>query len=408
MGTNTRFLAILLIQVCLLLKSIFDGGHDFSIIRYTEAFRRPNNQARRHQKRRGDEVEKRGILSLSNLSENDASSRSSSLQVTGGAASSPAVAKVTKITAQQYQVLKLLSGGMAGTFAACVTNPLEIIKSQLQSSNAQSGDLAFAKGDPLKIAKELFKKDGVSGFFRGLPPTLVGIIPSRSCYFYSYSATKKAVAPYVGESTVANAIISGFAAGFAGNTVTNPIWVVKTRMQLMADKSVGQLVYSGYGNCIKSIFKDEGIGGFYRGLSASYWGCTEGCIQFVFYEKIKKRLLTKRNENLKAQGLPVENDLSKLQYLVSAGAAKCIASIATYPHEVARTRMREQARGGVFKYKGMWQTINLIGKEEGRQGLYAGMGMHLAKVVPNSALMFLTYEVVSKWLSTFEVVAEDS
>ena len=129
-----------------------------------------------------------------------------------------AQAQTTVITSQQYQILKLLSGGVAGTFAACLTNPLELIKSQLQSSSAQSGDLAFAKGNPLAIAREILKNEGVAGFFRGLPPTLVGIIPARSCYFYAYSVTKNAVAPYVGDSTVANAILSGFAAGWAGNT----------------------------------------------------------------------------------------------------------------------------------------------------------------------------------------------
>lgn len=31
--------------------------------------------------------------------------------------------------------------------------------------------------------------------------------------------------------------------------------------------------------------------GFWKGLSASYWGCSEGCIQFVVYEKLKKQLI---------------------------------------------------------------------------------------------------------------------
>ena len=69
--------------------------------------------------------------------------------------------------------------------------------------------------------------------------------------------------------------------------------------------------------------------------------------------------------------------------------------------------MREQARSGVFKYKGMWQTLNLIAREEGRKGLYSGMGIHLVKVVPNSAFMFLTYEIVRGWLSEFTIVDED-
>jgi len=54
----------------------------------------------------------------------------------------------------------------------------------------------------------------------------------------------------------------------------------------------------------------------------------------------------------------------------------------------------------------MWQTIGVIAKEEGRQGLYSGMGVHLMKVVPNSAIMFLTYEVVNTWLSRFTVIED--
>lgn len=158
----------------------------------------------------------RNIVHIGNDSTNDNGKSRYRNEISGGAQ----VVQTTVITSQQYQILKLLSGGVAGTFAACVTNPLELIKSQLQSSSAQSGELAFAKGDPVEIAKAIFKKEGVAGFFRGLPPTLVGIIPARSCYFYSYSVTKKAVAPYVGESTVVNAILSGFAAGWAGNTGT--------------------------------------------------------------------------------------------------------------------------------------------------------------------------------------------
>jgi solute carrier family 25 protein 33/36 len=68
--------------------------------------------------------------------------------------------------------------------------------------------------------------------------------------------------------------------------------------------------------------------------------------------------------------------------------------------------MREQARAGIFKYNGMWSTLAVIAREEGRQGLYSGMGVHLMKTVPNSAFMFLTYEVVRKWLGGFTIVNE--
>ena len=174
-------------------------------------------------------------------------------------------------------------------------------------------------------------------------------------------------------------------------------------MQLLADASAGQRQYSSYTDVIQSIYREEGIGGFYKGMSASYWGCTEGAIQFILYERIKSKLLDKQNAKRVKMGLEPTDKLPKLVYFGSAAVAKGVAAMTTYPHEVARTRLREQARDGVFKYKGMWQTIGLIGKEEGRKGLYGGMGVHLAKVVPNSAIMFLTYEVVNSWLSDFTV-----
>eukprot|EP00586_Coscinodiscus_wailesii_P019080 CAMPEP_0172517844 /NCGR_PEP_ID=MMETSP1066-20121228/288360_1 /TAXON_ID=671091 /ORGANISM="Coscinodiscus wailesii, Strain CCMP2513" /LENGTH=313 /DNA_ID=CAMNT_0013300029 /DNA_START=366 /DNA_END=1307 /DNA_ORIENTATION=+ len=313
------------------------------------------------------------------------------------------------MTAGQMKLFNLLSGGVAGTFAACLTNPLEVVKTQLQSSSTSTtahGGLASAHGKPLAIIKKIVETDGLPGFFRGLRPTLIGIIPSRSVYFYAYEQTKRAVNPIFREGSVGNAIVSGLAAGVAGNTLTNPIWLVKTRMQLLADSSAGQKVYTGYRDAVSTILREEGVGGFYKGLSASYWGCAEGCVQFVIYEKVKKSLLEKTNAERAAKGLPPVKKLPKLVYFSSAALAKCVAAVTTYPHEVARTRLREQARNSVFKYNGMWQAIGLIAKEEGRRGLYAGMGMHLLKVVPNSAIMFLTYEVVNAWLGQIQIREE--
>ncbi len=301
----------------------------------------------------------------------------------------------------------LFSGGIAGTIASCITNPLEVVKTQLQSSmtsTAMHGELASANGHPITVAQRILKAEGVKGFWKGLKPTLFGIIPARSIYFYSYEQSKRALGEWLlPEGSVGNALVSGFMAGICSNTITNPIWMVKTRYQLLADHTAGQKAYTSYGDAISTIFKEEGIGGFYRGLTASYWGCLEGAVQFLLYEQFKTNLIQRQNEERRANGLPETDRLPKATYFFSAAFAKGFATIITYPHEVARTRIREQARSGVFKYKGMWQTIGLIGREEGRKGLYAGMGIHIVKVVPNSAIMFLTYEIVNSWLSQFTI-----
>jgi solute carrier family 25 protein 33/36 len=314
------------------------------------------------------------------------------------------LALLTHLSFLRFTKKSLISGGAAGTVASCITNPLEVIKTRLQASTS-------LRHGPFAIARQIMHTDGVAGFFRGLPPTLLGIIPSRSAYFYAYSRCKKGLdrsSLGLPSGSPGNALISGFVAGMVGNTITNPIWMIRTRMQLEADAAVGQVAYRGYLDVIGKIFKQEGIKGFYRGLQASYWGCTEGALQFILYEQLKTKLLQRQNQRLRAAGLPETTELTNNMYFWSAALAKMIASIATYPHEVARTRLREQSRMGIYKYTGMWQTIGSVAKEEGRKGLYGGMGVHLMKVVPNSALMFLTYEIVRGWLSGFTIIDESA
>lgn len=176
------------------------------------------------------------------------------------------------------------------------------------------------------------------------------------------------------------------AAGGLSNTVTCPLWMVKTRMQLNG----GGLLATA-----RSIIAAEGVRGLYRGLFASYWGLSEGAIQFLIYEKMKHDLAHSNKAAGTAAAGGAGGGLSTGQYLLAAGVSKGIASALTYPHEVVRTRMREF---GSSRYRGMFQSIALIAKEEGRQGLYGGLGPHLMRVVPNTALMFMSYEILSRRL----------
>ena len=51
--------------------------------------------------------------------------------------------------------------------------------------------------------------------------------------------------------------------------------------------------------------------------------------------------------------------------------------------------MRETAA----KYRSFWQTLRLVNKEEGRRGLYRGLGTQLVRQIPNTAIMMATYEL---------------
>ena len=87
------------------------------------------------------------------------------------------------------------------------------------------------------------------------------------------------------------------------------------------------------------------------------------------------------------------------------------AAVITYPHEVncfllkvLRTRLRQAPDlNGVMKYTGLINSTKIIFAEEGMRAFYGGMTAHLMRVVPNAAILFITYElIVIRWNSKME------
>eukprot|EP01114_Cavostelium_apophysatum_P013986 TRINITY_DN3504_c0_g1_i1.p1 TRINITY_DN3504_c0_g1~~TRINITY_DN3504_c0_g1_i1.p1 ORF type:complete len:356 (-),score=58.93 TRINITY_DN3504_c0_g1_i1:174-1241(-) len=294
-----------------------------------------------------------------------------------------------------------IAGGTGGTVAACITCPLEVIKTRLQGANSSNVATSGKFGTRTITAfGEIWTKEGVRGLFKGLGPNLVGIAPARALHFSTYSATKNFLIQGMKiEEGPKVHLTSAVVAGVSVHTITSPIWMIKTRMQLqIKDKEVAP--YKNSFDCARRIVKEEGVKAFYKGLVASYIGVSETAIQFALYERLKlivqgrKIGATSSTAKDKIQAVT----LSPAEYLTTASISKLIASAVTYPHEVVRTRMREQ-RGENGKYKGFMSALRLIGREEGIRGLYGGMGAHMMRTVPNAAIMFLTYETVIKFLT---------
>ena len=83
--------------------------------------------------------------------------------------------------------------------------------------------------------KFIYLTEGVFGLWKGLGPNLMGVAPSRAIYFWAYSTSKKninAMLPRKNRDTPFVHVISAMSAGFSASTTTNPIWLIKTRLQL--------------------------------------------------------------------------------------------------------------------------------------------------------------------------------
>lgn len=308
-----------------------------------------------------------------------------------------------------------VAGGFGGMIGAIATCPLDVVKTRLQSDvyhsaynkTPKSKNMVVKVGqhfaETCAVIKGLYTNEGVRSLFKGLGPNLVGVIPARSINFFTYGLTKELLSNNFneGKETTLIHLLSGINAGFVTSTATNPIWLVKTRLQL--DKSKGK-VYKSSWDCLTHVVQKEGIKGLYKGLTASYLGGVESTIQWVLYEQMKSFI---HRKSIELHGIDATHKTKK-DYILewcarsgAAGAAKFIASLITYPHEVVRTRLRQAPleSTGKPKYTGLIQCFKLVIKEEGVASMYGGLTPHLLRTVPNSIIMFGTWEIVVRLLS---------
>ncbi|XP_063625899.1 mitochondrial carrier protein Rim2 isoform X1 [Cydia splendana] len=353
---------------------------------------------------------------------------------------------------QRDTAIHLLAGGVAGTAGAVVTCPLEVVKTRLQSSKGvgvpptqpppSDSNAAKAKRGCSKIPKHqeakwgyrrtmgamfaysqqpdrmlmsyncqvqpcaragtarpvsrmsliqcirhIVQTEGTKALFKGLGPNIVGVAPSRAIYFCTYSQAKAILNQNIAPDTPIVHLSAASAAGFVSCTMTNPIWFVKTRLQLDGENVTAV-------QCIKRIYAKSGIKGFYKGITASYMGISETVVHFVLYEGVKARLMAARAQD----GVPSDARTPRdfLEFMAAGAFSKTVASCIAYPHEVARTRLREEGD----KYRKFWQTLHTVWMEEGYRGVYRGLGTQLVRQIPNTAIMMSTYEAVVYLLTT--------
>ena len=168
----------------------------------------------------------------------------------------------------------------------------------------------------------------------------------------------------------------------------------------------------------RKMYTSEGLISFYSGLTPALLGLTHVAVQFPTYEYLKTRFT--------GQGMGESNEEDNKSHVFGIlGASilsKILASTATYPHEVIRTRLQTQRRplageefaqgmgvtssgsGGTRapaekpRYQGVVHTFRVILAEEGWRAFYAGLGTNMMRAVPAATVTMLTYEYVMKQL----------
>ena len=246
--------------------------------------------------------------------------------------------------------------------AAILTSPLDVLRTRLQSDLSEQHFSTQRTAcsevrrpyalfrfplshihNTLDILSNIRRTEGWHALFRGLGPTLSGIIPASAIKFYTYGTSKSFISEELngGQESAWVHLSAAVVAGIAVSTATNPIWVVKTRLQLDRSAVEGSTKpslrrYKNSLDCAMQVLRHEGVRGLYRGLTASYLGISESTMQWVVYEKMKAYLARQQRQRVwSGQDASTWTETTQLSSKVCAAAgAKLLATIITYPHEV--------------------------------------------------------------------------
>lgn len=299
----------------------------------------------------------------------------------------------------------------AGIVSTLFMHPLDLVKVQQQVSTSPTRGLLARAGDAKGKARvgairamwvslnTIGQAEGVKGLYRGLTPNLVGNATSWGLYFVWYTLLKSKMDG--GDSTVklspGQHLLASAQSGFITAVMTNPIWVVKTRM--FTTSATSPAAYKNVFDGLAQLAKHEGLPGLSKGLTLALFGVSNGAIQFMSYEELKRWRVDARRTRLGPGTTDAEaKNLSNTEYILMSGSAKLVAIGITYPYQVIRSRIQFKSTTEAA-YTSIPNCVLRTYASEGLLGFYKGLSTNAVRILPGTCVTFVVYEQLSRFLA---------
>ncbi|OAJ45219.1 hypothetical protein BDEG_28377 [Batrachochytrium dendrobatidis JEL423] len=286
---------------------------------------------------------------------------------------------MASVNRQKNPTVHLAAGGVSGLVSCVLLQPLDLMKTRLQQS-MQARRLLMSTLTATQVRSlanitlfttlnDVVKKDGVSGLWRGTLPTILRNVPGSALYFLSVHSLRSTM-ERLGVTKNTSNLIAGAASRVVIGFAAMPITVVKIR-------------YESLWNSMSSIWRTEGIPGFFRGFGATILrDAPYAGIYVFFYENFKLILGGAINS-------PVAINLG-------AGMLSGFsATLLTQPFDMMKTRMQLKP----LEYPSLLQSFAKISAAEGMTGFFSGIVPRLIRKSLGSAISWTLYEEVVRQLS---------
>jgi solute carrier family 25 phosphate transporter 23/24/25/41 len=197
--------------------------------------------------------------------------------------------KIKNMLADDHKTItpgkRFLAGATAGVIAQITIYPLECVKTRL--ALAQPG---IYKGI-FNCLNTTLKREGIKSLYRGLGPSLMGVIPYAGIDLAVYETLKSLYISHTESTSNQTSILPLFMCGLASSTcgqvVSYPLSLIRTRLQAQGMEG-HPILYSSSVDAFKKIVSREGVFGLYKGILPNFLKVAPAVsISYVVYEKTK-------------------------------------------------------------------------------------------------------------------------
>ncbi|XP_039066734.1 folate transporter 1, chloroplastic-like isoform X1 [Hibiscus syriacus] len=297
----------------------------------------------------------------------------------------------------QWQWENATAGAVAGFATVAAMYPLDIVRTRFQVNDGRVTNFPTYKNTAHAIFT-ISRLEGLKGLYAGFLPAVLGSTVSWGLYFFFYGRAKQRYSKNR-EGTLSSGLhlASAAEAGALVSLCTNPIWLIKTRLQLQNPLNQNRR-YAGIYDALRTILREEGWTALYKGLGPGLlMQVSHGAIQFTAYEELRRIMVDYKARKQKSES--ASNLLNSFDYAVLGGSSKIAAILITYPFQVIRTRTQQRPSDeGIPRYMNSWHVVKETTRFEGLRGFYKGITPNLLKNVPASSITFIVYENVLKLL----------
>ncbi|KAF8323685.1 mitochondrial carrier [Clavulina sp. PMI_390] len=278
-------------------------------------------------------------------------------------------------------------GGIAGSFGATMVYPIDLVKTRMQNQRSGVVGQVLYKNS-WDCAQKVFRNEGLRGFYRGLGPQLVGVAPEKAIKLTVNDLVRGyASDPETGRISLGWELLAGGTAGGCQVVFTNPLEIVKIRLQMQGEaaKAEGAAPRGAI-----HIIRQLGLLGLYKGATACLLrDIPFSAIYFPSYWHFKKDLFGEGYNGKK---------LSFLETLGAAAMAGMPAAYLSTPADVIKTRLQTEARKGETRYTGVLHAGRTILKEEGFRAMFKGGVARVLRSSPQFGFTLVAYEYLHQFL----------